>query len=358
MTAFTVKEIDHGNGQIERRLEFDVINQSMVKCFRLCPNQFREKYVEGLLPRVDSKPLTRGKWFHALLEARYKDEDWKKVHKQWCRKFSELFDEEKEVLGDLPREMRDLMRSYEWHYKKEEEAGGWEVLEVEKTIEVKLPDGRIFKGRVDMLVRDRYGLWLVDHKTHKILPSLVQRMLDVQSPLYIWACRENDIPVDGFIWNYVKTKAPSVPKLIKAGTRFSKTSLGETDYYTFAVALKNSGLDPEMYREKLDYLKSQRYEHDKIQTSPFFQRHILERTDNSIDQALRELLTTKDRIEEYDFDPAFTERSTGRHCDWMCSYQDLCVAELHGNNTRPLMKKYRKGDPFEYYEETKNKDEE
>lgn len=355
--TFSVKEVDHGDGTTTRQLQFDVINQSMVKMARLCPNQFRMKYVEGLLPKVDSKPLTRGKWFHALLEARYKGENWKKVHKQWCLRFSDLFDEEKEKLGDLPREMRDLMLSYIWHYKLEEEDGGWEIIEVEYTIEVKLPDGRIFKGRVDMIVRDKYGLWLVDHKTHKVLPSLLQRQLDLQSPLYIWACRENGIPVDGFIWNYVKTKAPSVPTVLKNGTRFSK-KLGETDYYTYAVALKKSGLPVEDYRHTLEQLKSHRYEHDKIQTSPFFQRHILERKDRSIDQAVRELLVTKDRIEAYDWDPDYTERHNGRHCDWMCSYQALCVAELHGDNTRPILRNYRKGDPFEYYEETKDKDDE
>src|SRR5688500_4738089 len=266
----------------EHHLAVEVINHSMLKAFRRCPKQVEFKYGRQLLPRIDSKPLTRGKWFHSLLEAHYVGRDWKKVHKAWCRRFSGLFDEEKEKLGDLPNEMYRLMLSYLWHYKME---GEWEVIEVEKIIEATLPNGMAFKGKVDMLIRDQYGLWLVDHKTHKIIPSLLSRRLDTQSPAYLWACWENGIDVRGFIWNYIKTKAPSTPKMLKSGDRFSK-KLGETDYYTFASALKKSGLPVEDYRSILDRLKSERYQFGKLNTSPFFQRQILERTDASVEQSI------------------------------------------------------------------------
>lgn len=335
-----------GNGEV--RLGLEVVNHSMLKAFRRCPKMVEYKYGRQLLPRIDSKPLTRGKWFHALLETHYSGGDWKATHKRWRKIFSGLFDEEKEMLGDLPREMNRLMLSYLWHYKNESE---WKVLEIEKTITATLPDGTPFKGKVDMLIEDQYGLWLVDHKTHKRIPSLMNRRLDTQSPAYLWACWENGIDVRGFIWNYVKTAAPSVPKLVKAGNRFSK-KMGDTDYYTFAVALKKSGLPVEDYRDKLDFLKAQRYEFGKLNTSPFFQRSILERTDASIEQAIRELTHTAMRLAEYNFDPRFTERVVDPNCEWMCGYHALCVAELHKEQTRHIMRNYRTGDPFEYYEET------
>lgn len=329
------------------RLDISVVNHSMLKTFRRCPKQVEYKYGRQLLPRVDSKPLTRGKWFHALLEAHYSGGDWKKVHRAWCKRFSALFDEEKEMLGDLPNEMLRLMRSYLWHYAHEAE---WKVLEIEKTIEAVLPDGTKFKGKVDMLIENEYGIWLVDHKTHKQIPKLLNRRLDTQSPAYLWACWENGLDVRGFIWNYVRTHPPSTPTVLKSGERFSK-KLGETDYYTFAVAVKRSGFDPDDYRDKLDYLKAQRYEYGKPQTSPFFQRSILERTDSSIAQSIRELNHTAYRLANYNFDPIMTERIVDRSCEWMCAYKDLCVAELHGEQTRHIMRNFRTGDPFEYYEE-------
>src|SRR3546814_16765820 len=82
-------------------------------------------------------------------------------------------------------------------------------------IEVPLPflSGVTLKLRLDMLVEDEYGLWVVDHKTHKTIPKTTDRLLDLQSPLYVWACHQAGIPVHGFIWNYVLAKAPSVPKM-------------------------------------------------------------------------------------------------------------------------------------------------
>lgn len=343
----------HETSSGETHLDIEVINHSMLKTFRRCPKQTEYKYGRQLLPRIDSKPLTRGKWFHALLETHYKGGDWRVTHKQWCRMFFNLFDEEKEKLGDLPREMNMLMLSYLWHYKFE---GEWEVLEVEKIIEATLPNGMKFRGKVDMLIRDRFGIWLVDHKTHKIIPDLRSRRLDTQSPAYIWACWENGIDVSGFIWNYVRTKAPAIPTILKSGDRFSK-KLGETDYYTFARALQKSGFDPDDYRDILNRLKAQRYQREKPSTSPFFQRSVLERTDDSVAQAIRELTHTAIRLSEYNFDPLFTERVSDRSCGWMCGYRDLCEAELHGDQTRHILRNYREGDPFEYYEEEAKDDE-
>src|SRR3546814_13177104 len=85
----------------------------MAKCFKRCPLQFKYKYLDELARRVLSKPLTRGKWFHSLLETYYRPDDdpangadgeyretWEDVHRHMSHKFSNLFDEEKEELGD------------------------------------------------------------------------------------------------------------------------------------------------------------------------------------------------------------------------------------------------------------------
>src|ERR1051326_4725994 len=162
-----------------------IITHSMIKSMGRCPRQTMYKYYDRLKPKQLSKPLKRGNWMHSLLEAKYKNKNWKKVHKQLSRKFGQLFEEERESLGDLPRECKNLMNSYLWHYRDDED---WEELEVEYTIEVMLPNGMLYRGRVDMLVSTPFGLYVVDHKTHKSLPTTFFRMQDIQSALYIWAC--------------------------------------------------------------------------------------------------------------------------------------------------------------------------
>jgi hypothetical protein len=255
------------------------------------------------------------------------------------------------MLGDLPRECARLMVSYLWHYAAAPDHG-WKVHEVEFLIECELPDGALYRGKVDMLVENRYGLWIVDHKTHLSLPSLHFRLLDAQSALYLWAALRRKMNVQGFIWNYVRTKPPTVPQLLKSGDRLSKRAI-DTDYPTFVRALKKYELDPAPYRDQLAVLKSHRWQPDVTQTSPFFQRHILEKGDRMLARVASEAYHTHTRMREYDFDMA--ERVTDRSCEFQCAYNRLCSTELYGGNPQPLRRNFKVGDPHDYYDDERER---
>lgn len=328
---------------------------SMLKTFRRCPKQADYKYAQRLKPKSVSKPLKRGTWMHALLEAHHSGQDWKEVHRQFSVKFGELFDEEKDKLGDLPSELAGLMRSYTWHYAN---ASNWIVHEVEMVVEATFPDGSRYRGKVDALVEDDYGLWIVDHKTHKRLPGIVQQLRDAQSALYLWAADKMKIPVSGFIWNYVKTEAIGQPVMLQNGSRLSKNS-PQTDYPTLARFVKNEAphlkqdLMPELRR-----LHAQRYNPDEIQTSPFFRRDVLVKTPELIEQVVLEAYRTSGRMHSYEFDKPGVERVPDRSCEWFCSYTELCVAELlqpdspYSRNLR--RQRYTIGDPNDYYQDQKD----
>lgn len=327
---------------------------SMLKTFRRCPKQADYKYAQRLKPKSIGKPLRRGTWFHALLEAHHGGNDWKPVHQEFSAKFSGLFDEEKDKLGDLPSELAHLMRSYLWHYAN---ASNWIVHEVEMVLEATFPDGSVYRGKIDALVEDDYGLWIVDHKTHKRLPGISQQLRDAQSALYLWAADRMKIPVKGFIWNYVKTEAIGRPVALKDGSRLSKNS-PSTDYPTLARFVKDeaphmkAALMPELRR-----LHAERYDPEKIQTSPFFRRDVLVKTPELIEQVVREAYRTSGRMHEYDFSQPGVERVPDRSCDFMCSYQELCIAELiqpdspYSRNIR--RQHYTVGDPNDYYQDEK-----
>lgn len=340
----------------------EVSTHSMLKTFQRCPKQAQYKYVERLKKRMagaKDKPLRRGVWFHELMETHYAGKDWRVTHKQLSERFSELFDEEKDALGDLPTELRQLMRSYLWHYgaNKEDPLHGWTVHEVELTLEAELPSGRLYRGRVDMLVEDEYGLWIVDHKTHKTLPDFTFRLLDYQSALYIWAAQQNKIPVMGFIWNYVRTKVPSIPALVdqKRTPRLSAAKC-DTDYPTLLRAIKEYELDPRAYREWLMRLRAQRWEKNEVQTSSFFQRHTLEKSDDLINRVLAMANHTDERMHGYDFDAVeAVERVVDRSCTYFCDFKDLCTTELFGGNAGLIRRQqFRVGDPLSYYRDSKD----
>lgn len=324
-----------------------ISTHSMMKTFRRCPKQFEYKYIERLKPKVLGRPLRFGTWFHALMEADYKGEDVESVHRHFTHKFSQLFDEEKEELGDLPRDVWRTYKSYKWHYKNDP----WIVHEVEFTLEVELPDGNLYRGKIDMLIENQYGLWIVDHKTHKNLPRLGFRMLDAQSALYVWAALKNKIPVQGHIWNYMLSRPPAMPEMVKSGTRLSKTSLGSTDYVSLATAIKKYKLDPNDYAHYLRQAKARQYRPGEMQTSNHFRRDVLEKTPQLLKRVATEGFQTHVRMNAYRWDRVnAVERVPDRSCSFMCSYEDICTLELFGGDTTQLRRqRYKEADPMDYY---------
>lgn len=328
-----------------------VVTHSMIKAFKRCPKSMQYKYVERLKPKVVGAALHRGKWVHALLEVHYKGGDWRAEHLNWCREYGKLFDEEKARLGDLPTDIEHLMTSYFWHYKNDRD---WTVLETELTIETEFPDGTLFRCRVDNLVETPFGIYLVDHKTHRQLPGHDFRLRDTQSPLYIWAARRTGIPVVGFIWNYIRATTPSHWRFKRDGNLYAR--IGDTDFPTALRDLKNAGKDPKdpLFAERLATLKRVRYEHGGMQTSPFFLRHMMDKNDEMIKQSVREAIHTTKRMSKYPFEKtAYVERVPDRACDW-CDYRAICTTELTGGNADFLRRKqFKEEDPMSYYEDRK-----
>lgn len=329
-----------------------ISTHSMLKTFRRCPKQAQYKYNDRLKPKRLGSPLKRGTWVHTLLETHHNGDDWREPHEEMSRQFNQMFDEEKDYYGDMPTEIANIMRSYVWHYKEE----SWKVIDTEFQIEADFPDGTVYRGKVDAMVETPQGLFLVDHKTHKTLPDFQFRLLDAQSALYLWAALRNKIPVDGFIWNYVRWKEPSTPALLKDGSRLSKSAC-DTDYPTYRRALiKYRDENPQFkitqeYKDRLEYLKGLRYEAGAPQHSTFFRRDILEKSPEMLKRVAMENYHTSKRMHSYDFSQVdAVERVVDRGCTFSCSYTDLCAADLMGANTRPIIKNnYTTGDPNEYY---------
>ena len=345
----------------------EITTHSMLKCFARCPNQAKYKYHMRLKPRFISRreqPLRRGSWFHKLLEEYYGGKGWTTAHAELTSAYEDLMDEEKDNLGNLPGEMSALMTSYLWHYgvDKTKPFHGWEVLGTEQTLECPWPDGKgIYRMRLDLLVRGEFGeVCIVDHKTHKQLPHTDFRVMDKASALYLWCAQENGLPVEKFIWNYIKAKAPSKPKLLKSGDRLSSAAC-DTDYPTYVSAIKEYGLNWRDYAPKLRELKSQRWDPEGgIQSSSFFSRQSLNKDPNLIARVVAEAMKTRDRMHNYDF--TVSECTLDRGCEYACSFLNLCTTETLASNESPeyqnlLRQRYKVADPLEYYQDKKEAEE-
>lgn len=346
-----------------------ISTHSMIKTFRRCPKQSEYKYVRRLKPKLVALPLKRGTWLHAMLEAFYNalmngydrqeaaEAAWE-VHQSYTHRFGQLFEEEREDYGDLPGDCARIFRSYLWHYQYED----WVVHDVEFILETTFPDGTIYRAKLDALIEDEFGLWLVDHKSHKSLPDHEYRIVESQSALYQWAALRNKIPVQGFIFNYLVTKPATIPTPIKDGSRISRWDSCATDYPTAVEALKRHGFYTKSrikpYAPKLKRLKAMQYAPGEPQLSPFFLRSTVEKTPDMLKRIAMEAYHTSDRMHDY-FPPPHpdaVERVTNRSCKFECSYRELCTTELYGGNTLPLLKQYTEGDPLEYYQDDRMED--
>lgn len=326
-----------------------ISTHSMIKTFRRCPKQAQYKYVERLKPKVLGRPLRLGTWMHKLQEVQGRGGDWEATHHELVESvWKGLFDEEKEAIGNLPSDCYRLMKSYLWHYADDE----WKYHDTEFMLECELPDGSIYRCKIDALVENQYGLWLADRKWHARMPNLQFRLRDSQSGLYLWCALKNKIPVKGFIWDYGRSKPPTIPLLTKTGL-IGRWDRCDTDFPTMVKYFKDNfdGQVPQRYRPKMRYLRDLRYVQGTPQSSPFFLRSVVDKSPAMIRQVAQEGYHTHIRMHSYPFDrPEIVERVPDWTCQRMCPYESICAAELM-TGTRPInwQRNFKVGDPMDYY---------
>jgi len=313
------------------------VSFSELKSWRRCQTMHNFKYVKKLQKKSKSLPLYKGSVTHSCLEYHYRGLDWKDAWKIFRKEFSKLLSEERAAYGDLPSEVSRMMKGYVAHYKNDE----WEVVTdeegkpiVEREFKIRIPNTRIvIKGIIDLVVKDRYGIWVVDHKTlKKDPPSNEARMSDVQTTLYFWVvltlCKEWGIEAKklrGAIFNYIRTEPPKEPELLKNGT-MSKRQI-DTCWMFYKSSLVKAGLDPKDYSDMKKKLEGSE--------ARFYHRHRMDKPKTLMKMLLQEAVFTAYQIEAFS---GMVARTLDKSCEWGCDYKDLCYAELQGFDTDGLIK--------------------
>jgi len=348
-------------------------NQSRVKQFRRCQKQYSFRYDyaaryggrprQEMVPRRKKLPLYRGSWMHALQQAlhyqwagvpefsikfgpnTYDVSSWKELQEDLAAEFEALFDEEKEDLGDLDDECERLFKSYLRFWKNDRDRYNVVIIDkkpvIEQIISADIPGlrGARFKGMIDLLVEDlEYGgLWIWDAKWVRQIPAPDERMMSPQALMYVWALRRKGLDIRGFVFNYGRTKAPTIPYTLQrnssrgpAGSVTRRKKL-DTDLYTYLQAIKEAHGDEwklwvDFYREKIDDLKGRE--------QLWFRRERIPVEDSRIDRGLKEYISTIQDIQSRSKVPP---RSYFYNCKFSCDYHDLCCAEFQGLDVTPLI---------------------
>lgn len=329
-------------------------NQSAIKSYRRCQKQFsfRHDYApEGkeLVRKVSSLPLTRGSWMHSLQEELHKEwagiegADWRKRQKELTSRFNKLFDEEKAILGDLPEETSRMFRAYLRHWREDREL--YSVVEVdgkpaiEMTLEVSLEKWGLeqpFKGKIDLMIQDNEygGLWIWDGKWVKTLPNADEAMMSPQALVYTWALRKMGYDIRGFVFNYGRTKPPTIPPVLQRGLLTTRKSL-DSDYWTYLEAIKRLHGDKWRLYAKKAYITKLR-ELQGREALWFYRARIPVETPR-VQRALGEYIISAKQIEAR-YKGKHVPRTFMRSCRWDCDYYGPCVAEFNGLDIKNLLK--------------------
>lgn len=309
-------------------------SNSQLKAYQRCKLQYAYKFETKIVPRQPSLPLKRGSWLHELLEAKYGTGDWKAKNRELAKEFGKLFEEERIEFGNLPDICAHIMRSYDYRWREEDE--GLTVIEVEKEFEVELPHGHVMVFKIDAIVEDEWGMWLMEHKSHKSFPRSGYRLIDMQTAKYVWGLRKLGYDINGTMWNYISTVEPKRPELLKDGSRLSKKKI-RTDAITFLETIRNYGLDPKDYKDVMIRLRDH---------ADFFRRERVSTPEIVTKQLVKEAITVADEIER-GFSPV---RSIDRSCEMFCSYFEPCVTSLHGGDIDSIVKaKFQPATKKDYY---------
>lgn len=307
------------------------ISNSKLKTYLRCRRKYYYRYVLGLSPKQKSVQLERGSWIHSLLQTYYDGEDWKAEHKFLTRKFNNLFEEQREELGDLPTECLRIMKSYLRYYPDDFER--FVVVDSEMDEIVELPNGVRLQIIVDLIMEDRQTglLWAWDHKTRKSFADSDSMIMDPQLTLYYTGLEMMGYwPMGGVTYNEICTKVPTVPRLLQSGG-LSKAKNIDTDVYTYMQAIKLHDLDPNNYRDILSHIAVK-------QKDRWFRRVNLPKDPPMIKTVTREAMRTAELIAETEENRDFIRTFIPQSCKWDCEFRDLCIAQMHGADIKPMIK--------------------
>ena len=301
-----------------------VLSNSKIKAWKQCPQNFYYKEVVGIEPRMAPPALRRGVLIHSMLEYYYNKKPWTIPLGEFQKSWDDLLDEEKDYYGgDLPEEAARMMSGYVTKYENHND----QVLAVElnfRETPVEIIPGIAFKGVIDLIMKNEKGTWIVEHKTCKKIPSEDQRFLDMQTIIYTLVAEKLGYKVDGILWNYVRTKPPTIPRVLKNGG-LSRAKDIDTDYDTYYQAIIQNGEDPETYKEELQ----------RASQNTFYVRKYMPLSDRVMKAIITDIKTVAyqiDKLKNYPF------RALNKMTCGMCSYKSLCQAEMLGLDSSLIMK--------------------
>lgn len=301
---------------------------SAIKSFRKCQKFYDYSWNQNIERKKPAAPLIRGTILGQCLDKIAEKTSYKPIIDKYKKAYSKLFKEEQQEYGDLIGECERILTNYQKRYKDDGltylPGKNGRIYEVPVETRMIVEGTKVkFTGHLDKMPRDKQGrIWVMDHKSHKKIPDEAARYNDLQLVTYIWLLPESGYePASGILWDYLRTKPPTVPETLKNGSLTKRQNI-DTDYETYMQAIKDNDLDPADYKEILDPLKARG--HDDY----FLRVPVPHPPKDMVKNMVEEFKWTIAEMIDCTKHNRFTRNMT-KDCSW-CSMYALCQAELRG----------------------------
>lgn len=303
------------------------VSQSKVKVFRRCHQAYEYRYIQKIRKKGKSRPLQFGTMIHKALEYYFNGDDPQEYFTELSQDVEsmKLFAQERETFGDILNDTQDIVGAYIEYWKTDgmrpirKKGSG-----AEHKFEIELFPDVIWEGKIDLLAK-RSGLrWLGEHKTYTRRPNDDDRWRNLQSVTYF---RANDIlgwePLDGCMWDYIKSKPPEIPGVLKDGSISSK----KID--TLPTTLNRLMESPDFAMTGGD-LPAKLFSDAEANCSDYFQRIYTPVNRSVADMVFEDFeASVRAMIEVEEKSPDRWCMNIDKHCSW-CDYEALCRARLQG----------------------------
>lgn len=335
------------------------ISLSAVNSYRACEQQYYYRYVERLSKKMPRKQLETGSMIHLYLETYYleirtQQEEGAGFNPRYAHQLAQvavsreysprlkraretfvaagMLTEAKWVV-ELEQRIRRIMDNY-FFFRGESDAEEYEILhvEVETNVNILRPRGGLPRvtsfGKVDLVTRNKYNgrLNLWEHKSGEEIPEQSKRLRDLQTLLYTEKLKVlgiiGDERIDATIWNYVRTKEPTVPEVLKSGGLTKRANLDST-WTVYLAELDRLHLPFDEYDEQKIRLEGR----ELTAYFPRFEQPILVRPEI----LMRDYVTTAKQIRDaralWELGSAIPTRNLSLTCEW-CEFKELCNAVI------------------------------
>lgn len=305
------------------------VSQSKIKTWRRCHRAYHYKYIEGLEPRRKARPLVFGSIVHEMIEADAYGKPWMGVAKKYRKEVGKLFSAEREDYLQIIQDAELLMEEYfEYYSDSNMKFVAIKGKMAEHEFEVQLAKGVNLKGKIDAVMSSKdKRIWLTEHKSHREIPNEQVRFRDLQTIVYRRVLPDLGIKrVDGVLWDYIRSKAPPVPELLKSGA-LSKRKI-DTFISVYEAEIARHKLKRKDYLDILKDLEG----NERL----FFKRIFMPFNEQLYNEVLEDTVQTAREIEERaGIDKT---RNISRDCSW-CQFNLLCQTEMTGGDAEFVRKK-------------------